>query len=157
MCGNTCLRSLLFSRPQHTTRTQLSFSQQLSYCVFVCHLQHQVWKWTFQSDLRYYWQGKRAVLASVQPSDCRCRLVPTFLLASAETPARPAASAGLSLHCHSPEWTAHQKKSFGLTGPIKLNKSTVMVVRDNSGEVKGSWLGICLLVGRLMFKWGNTI
>lgn len=61
------------------------------------------------------------LLASVQPSDCRCGLVPTFLLASAETPA----SAGLGLHGKFTEWTAE----FGSHRPDK----TEQVQRDAAG------------------------
>lgn len=38
------------------------------------------------------------MVASVEQSDCRCGLVPTLQLVSAETPARAAASASLGLN-----------------------------------------------------------
>lgn len=138
MYSNTCLRSLLFSKPQHTVGTQLSISRQLLYRVFVWHMHHQVRKRTFQSDPRYDWQGKRAMLASVRQSDCRYGLVLTFLLPSAETPAGASASVAWGLNFDVAEWTAHLKW-FRWTGPFIMYKSAVIVAHSSSDKVAVGW------------------
>lgn len=132
MCGNTCLRSLLFSKPQHTTRAHnflFHNSCRIASLFAICNTKYGNGPFSLTWDItgkanRPCWQQCSQRIAGVDSYQHCCGRLQKL------SPDLPPVR--VQVYTVTPRSKRHTENSLGQTGPIKPNKSTVMVARSNS-------------------------